>query len=73
MAVMIGEILAQPAPERFDRHEIGIVVWQRHEVNVQACGGGPDGPGVVMRRAISEGTALPRRLLSFQPYMNAWA
>ena len=31
---MIGDILAEPAPERLDRHEVGAVAGQRHEVDL---------------------------------------
>jgi hypothetical protein len=34
MAVMIGDILAEPAPESLDRHVVGAVAGQRHEVDV---------------------------------------
>ena len=34
MAVMIGDILPEPTPERLDRHEVGAVAGQRHEVDV---------------------------------------
>src|SRR3954463_9057802 len=36
MAMMIGEILAQPAPECLDRHQIGTVAGQRDRVDAQA-------------------------------------
>ena len=38
MAVMIGDILAEPAPERLDWHEVGAVAGQRHEVDVEPFG-----------------------------------
>ena len=34
MAVVIGDVLAQPSPERLDRHEVGAVAGQRHEVDL---------------------------------------
>ena len=38
MAVMIGDILPEPAPESLDRHEVGAVAGQRHEVDVERFG-----------------------------------
>ena len=35
MAMVIGDVLAQPAPERFDRHQIRAVTRQRHQGDVQ--------------------------------------
>src|SRR3954465_11496289 len=35
MAVMIGDVLPQPAPERLDGHQIGAVARQRHQRDVQ--------------------------------------
>jgi hypothetical protein len=31
MAVLVGEILAQPAPQCLDRHQVRTVTWQWHE------------------------------------------
>jgi len=38
MAVVIGDLLPEPTPERLDRHEVGAVAGQRHEVDVQRFG-----------------------------------
>lgn len=39
MAAMIGDVLAQPAPQRFDGHKVGAVGGQPNQVDVQL--GGP--------------------------------
>ncbi len=52
--MVIGDVLAQPVPERLDRHQIGAVAGQRHEFDVQARGGGPHRLGTMIRRAIPD-------------------
>src|SRR5215210_3531981 len=42
MTVMIGDILAQPAPERLHGHQIGAVAGQGPEVDPKLAGGLPD-------------------------------
>src|SRR3954453_1176120 len=68
MAMMIGEVLAQPAPECLDRHQMGTVAGQRDRVDAQASGGRPDRLGPVIARlsqltyVFGKITPLPLRL-----------
>jgi hypothetical protein len=41
VAVMVGEVLAQPVPEWFNRHQIRTVTGQWQQMNAQAGCGGP--------------------------------
>ena len=54
VAVMVGEILAQPAPERLHWHQIGAVAGQRDEPDVQAGCGSPDCLGTVIGRTVPD-------------------
>src|SRR3954449_7675031 len=54
MAMMVRDVLAQPAPERLDRHQIRAVARQRHQRDIQGRRGLPDGFGPVIRRPIPQ-------------------
>src|SRR3954447_16508612 len=54
MAVVVGDVLAQPAPEGLDRHEIGAVARQGPEFDPQRGGGLAHRPGAVIGRAVPE-------------------
>src|SRR3954466_10415382 len=67
MAVMIGDILTQPAPQRLDRHQVRAVAGQRQQMDAQAPGGGPDRLGAMIRRAVPEYDQLAGGDLGAQP------
>src|SRR3954469_20982519 len=54
MAMMIGDVLAQPAPEGLDWHQVGAVARQRHQGDVQRAGNLPDRLGPVIRGTIPQ-------------------
>src|SRR5919206_1330419 len=54
MAVVVGDVLAQPAPERLDWHEVGAVARQGHEFDLQCRGGLAYRLGAVIGRAVPE-------------------
>src|SRR3954466_15739993 len=54
MAGVIGDVLAQPGPERLHGHQIRAVARQRHQRDAQGRGRLPDGLGPVIRRAVPE-------------------
>src|ERR1051325_1884524 len=54
MTVLVGDVLAQPAPERLDRHQVRAVAWQRHDGDVQACCGRPHGAGAMVGCAVPD-------------------
>src|SRR4051812_22690531 len=70
MAVMIRDVLAQPAPERLDGHQIRTVPRQRHQFDVQRAGDLPDGLGPVIGRAVPEHDQLAIGPFGPQPSKN---
>jgi hypothetical protein len=67
MAVMVGDILAQPAPQRLDRHQVRAVAGQRRQVDVQACRSRPNHLGTMIGRPVPEHDQRARRDLGAQP------
>jgi hypothetical protein len=61
MTGLVGDVLSQPAPERLDRHQVGAVARQRHDGDVQVCGGFPHHPGPVVWCAVPDHDQLARR------------
>src|SRR4051812_23380684 len=70
MAVMIRDVLAQPAPERLDGHQIRTVPRQRHQFDVQRAGDLPDGLGPVIGRAVPQHDQLAIGPFGPQPSKN---
>jgi hypothetical protein len=70
MAVMVGDILTQPAPQRLNRHQVRAVAGQRLQMDAQAAGGGPDRLGTMIRRPIPQHDQLARRDLGAQPVQH---
>src|SRR5829696_990546 len=52
MAVVVGDVLAQPAPEGLDRHEVGAVAGQGYEFDLQRGRGFAHRLGAVIGRAV---------------------
>src|SRR4051794_16113779 len=67
MAVVIRDLLPQPAPERLHGHQIRAVTRQRHQPDVQGTRGLPDGLGLVIRCTIPEHNQRAIRGLSAEP------
>src|SRR4051794_28930341 len=70
MAVMIRDVLAQPAPERLDGHQIRTVPRQRHQLDVQRARDLPDGLGPVIGRAVPQHDQLAIGPFGPQPSKN---
>ena len=67
MAVVVGDVLAQPAPERLDRHEIRAVARQRPQLDAQGGGRFPHGPGPVVGGAVPQHDQLAVGMFGAQP------
>ena len=70
MAVMIGDILAEPAPERLDRHEVGAVAGQRHEVDVERFGRFAHHTGSMIGGAVPDDDQLVLGPFGSEPAQN---
>src|SRR3954454_8133426 len=72
VAVVVGDVLAQPAPERLDRHEIRAVARQRHQLDAQGGGRFPHGPGPVVGGAVPQHDQLAVGMFGAQPAEHRW-
>ena len=67
MAIVVGDVLAQLAPQRFRRHQIGTVAWQQRKLDAQARRGGPHRLGAVIRGTVPDHDELAIGDLGTQP------
>jgi hypothetical protein len=67
MAVVIRDVLAQPAPESLHGHQVGAVAGQRRKLDAQVGGDLANGVGAVIGRAIPQHDQLPLGYLGPQP------
>src|SRR4051812_20014067 len=59
MAVVVGDVLPEPAPEGLDRPEVGAVARQRYELDPQRGGGLAHHTGAMIGSAVPHDPQLP--------------
>src|SRR4051812_18903309 len=59
MAVMVGDVLAQPAPKRLNCLQVRTVAGQWQQMDAQATRGGPDRLGTMIPAARISDTSAP--------------
>src|SRR5215213_2454716 len=70
MAVVVGDVLPEPAPEGLDRHEIGAVARQRYELDPQRGGCLAHRTGAMIGSAVPDDQQLPVGPFGPQPAPN---